>query len=56
MSGIFKSLIQFYFDFSRILDIHKTFLDDVSKNLFELRNLNIDFLPTEILKDDKTIG
>ena len=56
MIGIFKSSIQFYFDFSRILDVHKTFLDNVSKNLFELYYLNKDFLPTEILKDDKIIG
>jgi len=56
MTGIFKSLIQFYFDFARILDMHKIFLENISKNLFELYNSNIDFLPTKILKDNKTTG
>ena len=55
MTGIFKSLIEFYFDFTRILNTYKTFLDDISKNLFKLYISNIDFLPTEMLKDNKII-
>ena len=44
------------FDFSKILDVHKQFKDDISKNLFYLCNSNIDFLPTTILNEDKTTG
>ena len=56
IAGIFKSLMQFFFEFARATDVRKIFLDNVSKSLFELRNSGIIFLPAEILKEQKTIS
>ena len=56
MKGIIKSLLPLLFDYSRVLDIYSIVVDNVSLCIFDLCDLGIDFLPTEIMKDDKTTG
>ena len=44
------------FDYSRVLDVHSIVADDVSSCMFDLCDSGIDFLPTEVMKGDKTTG
>ena len=52
--GIFKSLIAFLFKLAKLLSICNIIEEGVSATLFELPNSGVDFLPTELLKGDKT--
>jgi len=51
-----KLLIPLLFDYSRALDVHSIVADDVSSYIFTLCDSGIDFLPTEFMKVDKTMG
>ena len=52
--GIYKLLIHLFFEFINKLGFSKFLKDNISKNLFELCNSNIDFLPTTMLNECKT--
>ena len=41
-------------DFAKCLDVHFVVTADVSSSAFNLCNSGIDFLPTEVMKGDKT--
>ena len=51
--GIYKSLINTVFLFTKVFDIRNLLLNDVIKNMELLCNLGTDFLLTEMLKEDK---
>ena len=56
VTGIFKSIMQWVFDFGNILGVKKLFKEGIAKNVFHLCNSNVDFLPTTMLKEEKTTG
>ena len=49
-------MISLFFDFAKLLDVHSIVAADVSSNTFHLCNSGIDFLPAEVMKNDKTAG
>ena len=49
-------MFEFIFNVAKILDIFELFKGKVSKNLFYLCNSIIDFLPQQIIKEDKVTG
>ena len=54
--GIYKSLMDLFFEFSNELGVSNFLKYDVSKKLFELCDSNIDFLPITMLNECKTTG
>ena len=54
--GIFKSLISILFLIAKIFNIYSILTYYITKNIELLVKSDIDFVPNEMLKDDKIIG